>query len=124
VVAVAGFAFSSHVLARAELVVPKPAGLGFEEAAALPIAFLTARNSPEDVKLGLAAGGNDFIVTVQDETVDTWTDARLKKGGVGFFCGRGEKARLRWVSVSHQYDTLGRLCAFLVPYGLGGLNGP
>jgi polyketide synthase 12/epothilone polyketide synthase D len=42
VLAVAGFAFASHALARAELVVPKPAGLGFEEAATLPIAFLTA----------------------------------------------------------------------------------
>jgi len=28
----------------------------------VPIAFLTARNSPDDVKLGLAAGGNDFIL--------------------------------------------------------------
>ncbi|HYL38584.1 MAG TPA: hypothetical protein VEV17_21890 [Bryobacteraceae bacterium] len=67
--------------------------------------------------------GNDFIVTAQGELVDFWSDSRLKKGGVGFFCGRGEKARLRWVSVSHQYDTLGRLCAFLVPSSLGGLGG-
>ncbi len=42
VVAATGFAFSSHVLARAELVAPKPPGISFEEAATLPIAFLTA----------------------------------------------------------------------------------
>jgi CheY-like chemotaxis protein len=32
---------------------------GFEQ---LPIAFLTARKTAEDVESGLAAGGNDFIV--------------------------------------------------------------
>jgi hypothetical protein len=69
------------------------------------------------------ARGNDFTVTTQGEMVDFWSDGRLQKGGVGLFCGRGEKARLRWVSVSHQYDTLGRLCAFLVPNGLEGLGG-
>ncbi|SIO27592.1 Acyl transferase domain-containing protein [Singulisphaera sp. GP187] len=66
VVAVTGFAFASHVLARAELVVPKPPGLGFEEAATLPIAFLTAvyalehlaRLSPgETVLIHAASGG-------------------------------------------------------------------
>jgi acyl transferase domain-containing protein/aryl carrier-like protein len=42
VLAVAGFAFSSHVVTLAELVALKPHGLSFEEAATLPIAFLTA----------------------------------------------------------------------------------
>jgi two-component system OmpR family response regulator len=32
------------------------------EARSIPIAFLTARNSGDDVRHGLAAGGNDFIV--------------------------------------------------------------
>lgn len=48
----------------------------------VPIAFLTSRNSPEDVKLGLAAGGNDFIlkpVTVARlmERVKYWTSRRV-----------------------------------------------
>ena len=42
VLAVAGFAFGSHVVTRAELVALKPPRLSFEEAATLPIAFLTA----------------------------------------------------------------------------------
>ena len=42
VLAVAGFAFGSHVVTRAELVAIKPPRLSFEEAATLPIAFLTA----------------------------------------------------------------------------------
>ncbi|HEY6391329.1 MAG TPA: hypothetical protein VIX89_08630 [Bryobacteraceae bacterium] len=67
--------------------------------------------------------GSDFTIMAQGQVVDFWSDDRLKRGGVGFFCGRGEKARLRWVEVSHQYDTLGRLCAYLAPYGIEGRNG-
>ncbi len=67
--------------------------------------------------------GNDFTIMAQGQVVDFWSDDRLKRGGVGFFCGRGEKARIRWVEVSHQYDTLGRLCAYLAPFGIEGRNG-
>ncbi|HWM83625.1 MAG TPA: SDR family NAD(P)-dependent oxidoreductase [Pseudolabrys sp.] len=42
VMAVAGGSFASHVVARAELVQPVPAGMSAAEAAAFPIAFLTA----------------------------------------------------------------------------------
>ena len=66
--------------------------------------------------------GGDFTVLVQGEVVDFFSDKRLPSGGVGFFCSRGERARLRWVQVSHQYDTLGRLCAFLAPVGLAGVD--
>jgi hypothetical protein len=67
--------------------------------------------------------GSDFTIMAQGQVVDFWSDDRLKRGGVGFFCGRGEKARIRWVEVSHQYDTLGRLCAYLAPFGIEGRNG-
>jgi two-component system OmpR family response regulator len=48
----------------------------------VPIAFLTARNSPEDVKRGLAAGGNDYILKPVSvarlmERVNHWTSRRL-----------------------------------------------
>ena len=59
-----------------------------------------------------------FITSVQDQVVDVWSDSRLKSGGVGFFSDKGDFARLRWVEVSHQYDMLGRLCAYLAPYDL------
>ncbi len=67
--------------------------------------------------------GNDFTVLTQGQVVDFWSDNRLRHGGVGFFCNRGEHARLSWVEVSHQYDALGRLCAYLTPYGFEGRNG-
>lgn len=67
--------------------------------------------------------GSDFAIRAQDQLIDFWTDNRIQHGGVGLFCARGEKARVRWLEVSHQYDTLGRLCAYLAPYGTEGRNG-
>jgi hypothetical protein len=67
--------------------------------------------------------GSDFTIMAQGQIVDFWSDSRLRQGGIGFFCSRGERARLRWVEVSHQYDALGRLCAYLAPYGIEGRNG-
>jgi len=66
--------------------------------------------------------GSDFTILAQGEVVDFFSDQRLPSGGVGFFCSRGEKARLRWVEVSHQYDALGRFCALLAPVGLAGVD--
>jgi hypothetical protein len=72
--------------------------------------------------------GENFTTSVQDHVVDFWSDDRLERGGVGFFSEKGERARLRWVEISHQYDALGRLCALLAPYsiqpGSGSLDRP
>jgi len=67
--------------------------------------------------------GNGFTLLVQGQVVDYWSDDRIKTGGIGFFSAKGEQARLRWVEVSHQYDFLGRLCAFLAPYSLPAKDG-
>lgn len=65
----------------------------------------------------------NFTLSVQGQIVDHWSDNRLPSGGVGFFSARGEQSRLRWVEVSHQYDMLGKLCAFLAPYSLPAREG-
>jgi hypothetical protein len=74
-------------------------------------------------RIEVTARGGDFTIMAQGQVVDFWSDNRLQHGGIGFFCNRGERARLRWVEVSHQYDALGRLCAYLAPYGIEGRNG-
>jgi hypothetical protein len=74
-------------------------------------------------RIEVNARGDDFTILAQGQVVDFWSDHRLPRGGVGFFCNRGERARLSWVEVSHQYDALGRLCAYLAPYGIEGRNG-
>ena len=60
--------------------------------------------------------GNTFTTYLDGQLVSFFRDDRLKQGGVGFFSGRGEHARLRWVTVTHQYDFLGRICALVSPY--------
>jgi hypothetical protein len=60
--------------------------------------------------------GSDFLVEVQGQIADSWTEARLPRGGVGFFTASGEASRVRWMQITHQYDMLGRLCAYLAPY--------
>jgi len=60
--------------------------------------------------------GNEFSVEVQGQIADSWTESRLPRGGIGFFTASGEASRLRWMQITHQYDMLGRLCAYLAPY--------
>jgi len=62
--------------------------------------------------------GDFFTLAVQGQLIDTWTEPRLRRGGVGFFSMNPDRARLRWVGVWHQYDTLGRLCAYLAPLSM------
>jgi hypothetical protein len=85
-------------------------------------AFINAR---EDMlyRVRMDIHGDVFALTVQGQMVDSWTEPRLRKGGVGFFTARGESSRLRWVQVTHQYDMLGRLCAYLAPYNIPSTNG-
>lgn len=67
--------------------------------------------------------GNDFTLMIEEKMADFWSDGRLKSGGIGFFCGKGESSCLRHVSVSHQNDTLGRFCAFIASEDLDRTNG-
>ena len=67
--------------------------------------------------------GDTFSLTIQGQMVDSWDEPRLPKGGVGFFTGRGEESSIRWVALTHQYDMLGRLCAYLAPYETQIANG-
>ncbi|MDR3636765.1 MAG: beta-ketoacyl synthase N-terminal-like domain-containing protein, partial [Isosphaeraceae bacterium] len=73
VLAVAGFAFGSHVLTKADLVALKPPQMGFEEAAGLPIAYLTAayalehlaRLGPGETVLVHSASGGVGLAAIQ-----------------------------------------------------------
>jgi hypothetical protein len=67
--------------------------------------------------------GDDYTLSVQGQMVDSWTEPRLRHGGIGFFSARGEQSRLRWVQITHQYDMLGRLCAYLAPYNIPAAGG-
>jgi hypothetical protein len=74
-------------------------------------------------RVALDLDGDDFTLSIQGQTVDTWSEPRLPKGGIGFFTAHGEESRVRWVALTHQYDMLGRLCAYLAPYESPTTNG-
>lgn len=74
-------------------------------------------------RVGLSIHDDTYLLEMQGVIVDSWTEARLTHGGVGFFTAHGEQSRLRWVQVTHQYDMLGRLCAYLAPYNIPITNG-
>lgn len=67
--------------------------------------------------------GSSFTTMVQGVVVDTWSDDRLSRGGIGFFSSKGEQSLFRWVTVTHQYDTVGKLCAFLAPFSIQAKKG-
>src|SRR5579884_1447979 len=64
-----------------------------------------------------------FSLAVQGHMVDTWEEPRLRRGGIGFFSASGEASRVRWLQITHQYDMLGRLCAYLTPSSIPNSNG-
>jgi hypothetical protein len=69
-------------------------------------------------RVRLDAHDDDFSLEVQGQMIDSWSERRLRRGGIGFFSARDEESRVRWVQVTHQYDMLGRLCAYLAPYNI------
>ncbi|HTW65254.1 MAG TPA: hypothetical protein VME17_11585 [Bryobacteraceae bacterium] len=64
-------------------------------------------------RVHLQVRGDAFALFLQGQLVDYWSDNRLRSGGVGLFCGRGERARVAWIRVSQNTDSLGRMCSVL-----------
>jgi hypothetical protein len=78
-----------------------------------PLQVMMHNNQPYRVVVDVK--GNQFLTSIEGQVVDSWSDDRLKTGGVGFFTEGSEKARLYWMKISKNTDFLGKLCAMLVP---------
>lgn len=52
----------------------------------------------------MSVRGSQFITRVNGQIVDTWSDNRLKRGGVGFFAERGESSSIHWVDVREERE--------------------
>jgi hypothetical protein len=52
----------------------------------------------------MSVRGNQFVTRVNGQIVDTWSDNRLKRGGVGFFADRGESSSIHWVDVREERE--------------------
>ncbi len=64
-------------------------------------------------RLHLQVRADEFSLYIQGQLVDFWSDKRLPAGGIGLFCAKGEHARVAWVRVSHNTDSVGRICSLL-----------
>jgi hypothetical protein len=52
----------------------------------------------------MSVRGNQFVTRVNGQIVDTWSDNRLKRGGVGFFADKGESSAIHWVDVREERE--------------------
>jgi hypothetical protein len=80
----------------------------------LPMAFRDGAMQQVDVTVA----GDTITTRVMGQIVDSFTERELGSGGVGFYSPKGDRALLRWISVTHQYDYIGRLCALLAPHSV------
>ncbi len=80
----------------------------------LPVAFRDGTMQQVEVTVS----GDTITTRLMGQVVDSFSEPRLASGGVGFYSPKGDRSLLRWVSITHQYDYVGRLCALLAPYNV------
>jgi NADPH:quinone reductase-like Zn-dependent oxidoreductase/SAM-dependent methyltransferase len=106
VVAIAAGCLATFVTARAELVVPKPAGLTFEQAASLPVAFITGAHALFTV--GGLRRGERVLVHAAAGGVGLAAIRLAQRGGAEVLAtaGSAEKREfLRAQGVAHVFDS-------------------
>ncbi|HEX5227167.1 MAG TPA: hypothetical protein VFW44_05630 [Bryobacteraceae bacterium] len=86
-----------------------------EGRASRPVVDRSSEHYPSDTmyRVHLEARGERFALYLQGHLLAYWSDRRLATGGVGLFCSAGEHARVAWVRVSQNTDTVGRVCSLL-----------
>lgn len=63
----------------------------------------------EQYQISMSIRGSKFITSINGQVVDTWTDQRLRAGGVGFFTQKGDLASISSVSVTTERSLWDRL---------------
>lgn len=106
VLAVAPFAFASHVTTRCELVARKPSRLSFEEAAAIPIVFLTAAYALEH--LGKLEAGERVLIHSASGGLGLAACQLARNIGAKIFATAGtdeKRAFLKDMGIEHVMDS-------------------
>ncbi|MBY0503651.1 MAG: hypothetical protein K2X03_07070 [Bryobacteraceae bacterium] len=68
----------------------------------LPIPMTVQSINASLYNVQMKVRGGQFTTLLNGQVIDTWTDPRLKKGGVGFFAEAGEVAAIHWVNVEEE----------------------
>ena len=64
-------------------------------------------------RVHMSVKGSDFTTSVNGQMVDSWSDQRLRRGGVGFFTEGAGRASLRWVQLTDRDTVVGRLLSHI-----------
>ena len=106
VVAIAPGSFRSQVIAPAILVTPIPAGMSHEEAATLPITFLTAHHALN--RIGRMAAGDKVLIHAGAGGVGQAAIQLARRAGAEIFATAGSPEKrdfLRTLGVQHVMDS-------------------
>jgi NADPH:quinone reductase-like Zn-dependent oxidoreductase/acyl carrier protein len=106
VLALAGDCFASYAVARGEFVMPKPAGMSFEQAASVPITFLTAAYALET--LGGMRSGERVLIHAAAGGVGLAAVQLARSAGLEIFATAGspeKRAFLHRLGVQHVLDS-------------------
>ncbi|MDP9114457.1 MAG: hypothetical protein M3O20_12355 [Acidobacteriota bacterium] len=83
----------------------------------LPLPVTLSRG--ENYRVRVSVQDNHFVTYLDGQAISSWTDARLNRGGVGFFADEDDEQRVSWINLSERDSFLGRMLAhfslFLIP---------
>jgi acyl transferase domain-containing protein/acyl carrier protein len=106
VVAISAGGLGDYAVASAELVLPKPENLSFEEAAASPVAFLTAHYALDVV--GKMRAGERVLIHAAAGGVGMAAVQLAQRAGLEIFATAGSPAKrdaVRSLGVTHVFDS-------------------
>ncbi|MBN1489314.1 MAG: SDR family NAD(P)-dependent oxidoreductase, partial [Phycisphaerae bacterium] len=106
VMAIASFSFGTHVTTPAHLVARKPAHIGLEEAATVPVAFLTAYYALE--YLGRLRAGERVLIHAATGGVGLAAIQIAQRAGAEIFATAGTPEKrhfLHSLGIDHVYDS-------------------
>jgi hypothetical protein len=75
----------------------------------LPLPLTLARG--ENYRVRVSVQDDHFVTYLNGQAISSWTDARLKRGGVGFFADGDDEQRVSWVNLSERDSFMGRMLA-------------
>ena len=75
----------------------------------LPLPLTLERGG--NYRVRVAVQGDRFLTYLNGQVISSWTDSRLKRGGVGFFSDGDDEQRVSWVNLSERDSFMGRMLA-------------
>lgn len=76
----------------------------------LPLPLTLKPGEPYRVRMNVKE--DRFVTFVNGQVISSWSDRRLRRGGVGFFSDDGESATVKWISLAERDSLLGQVVAY------------